>query len=516
MNRTRGSKLAAKEAIRPSLDTRAIERNPLQERAPIIEALKDYMGVTRFHMPGHRGGIGVDPIAIGQLGLKTYQCDVTGVLGMDDLHEPHGCIREAQELAAEVFGADQTYFSVGGTSGAVKAMVLATLNDGETLIIPRNIHKSILAAIVLSGAKPAFVRPSYDEYLGLTEGVELRSLEECVEANPNAKAALLVNPTYYGTAVDLTPTASFLHERGITLLVDEAHGPHFRFHKKLPVPALDSGADIVAQGAHKIIGALTQASFLHVKGARVDRARLKAMFQFLSSTSPSYLLLASLDAARRHMAMFGTDLIDYAINQANYLRYAVNQIPGLYSFGEESVGKPGAESLDPTKVTITVRELGISGYQAEKYLRRKHDIQVEMSDLYNVLIIVSYGNTTNDVEKLLSGLRDLVEAVEHGDLVQDLLANQKSIPDLPAFPEMALTPRRAVMSPWQRVSLAQARNRVSAEVVTCYPPGIPIVYPGEVITDETVAYLSVVKDLAFGISGPEDRTLETLRVVKDV
>ena len=225
-------------------------------------------------------------------------------------------------------------------------------------------------------------------------------------------------------------------------MVDEAHGPHFRFHKKLPVPALDSGADIVAQGAHKIIGALTQASFLHVKGARVDRARLKAMFQFLSSTSPSYLLLASLDAARRHMAMFGTDLIDYAINQANYLRYAVNQIPGLYSFGEESVGKPGAESLDPTKVTITVRELCITGYQAEKYLRRKHDIQVEMSDLYNVLIIVSYGNTTNDVEKLLSGLRDLVEAVEHGDLVQDLLANQKSIPDLPAFPEMALTPRR--------------------------------------------------------------------------
>lgn len=495
---------------------RALEPDLAQESAPIVEALKDYMGVTRFHMPGHRGGIGADPIAISQLGMKAYQSDVTGVLGMDDLHEPHGCIREAEELAARAFGADQTFFSVGGTSGAVQAMVLATMNDGDTIIIPRNIHKSILAAIVLSGARPAFVKTSYDEYLGFAQGVGETSLRDCVVANPDAKAALLVNPTYYGTAVDLTKTASFLHDRGITLLVDEAHGPHFRFHRKMPKPALDCGADAVAQGAHKIIGALTQASFLHIKGDRIDRARLKAMFQFLSSTSPSYLLLASLDAARRHMALYGTDLVDYAINQANYLRYEVNQIPRLYSFGEERLGKPGAESLDPTKVTITVRELGITGYQAEKYLRFKHGIQVEMSDLYNVLVIVSYGNTANDVDKLLAGLRSLVDAVERGEVTPELMAAQKSIPDLPPFPEMALTPRKAVTGRWERVSLAEARDRVSAEVVTCYPPGIPIVYPGEVITEETVAYLSVVRELAFGVSGPEDRTLKTLRVVRNV
>lgn len=516
MNRILDKKRVVGETFDARQEARVAARNLTQESAPIIEALSAYKGVTRFHMPGHRGGVGVDPIAIDQLGIKAYRSDVTGVLGMDDLHEPHGCIQEAEELAAEVFGADQTFFSVGGTSGAVHAMVMATMNDGETLIIPRNIHKSILAAIVLSGARPAFVKPLYDEYLGFAEGVEEKSLRDCVAANPRAKAALLVNPTYYGTAIDLSPIASFLHGKNIALIVDEAHGPHFRFHEKLPEPALDCGADAVAQGAHKIIGALTQASFLHVKGNRVDRARLKAMFQFLSSTSPSYLLLASLDAARRHMALYGTDLVDYAINQANCLRHAVNRIPGLYCFGEESVGKPGAQYLDPTKVTVTVRELGITGYQAEKYLRFKHGIQVEMSDLYNVLVIISYGNTTNDVEKLLFGLKSLTEAAERGELAPDLLAAQKSIPELPPFPEMALTPRKAVTCAWERVGLAQTQDRVSAEVVTCYPPGIPIVYPGEVITGETIAYLKVVKELAFGISGPEDRTLETLRVVKDV
>jgi arginine decarboxylase len=198
------------------------------------------------------------------------------------------------------------------------------------------------------------------------------------------------------------------------------------------------------------------------------------------------------------------------------LRESVNDIPGLYSFGEEALGRPGAEFLDPTKVTITVRELGITGYQAEKYLRFNCGIQVEMSDLYNVLVIVSFGNTSNDVSKLLSGLKSLVAAVERGELAKDLLSAQKFIPDLPPVPEMALLPGKAVEAPYERVPLNDTWDRVSAEVVTCYPPGIPILYPGEVITKETVAYLNVVKDLAFGINGPEDRSLSTLRVVKGV
>ncbi|HHX28884.1 MAG: aminotransferase class I/II-fold pyridoxal phosphate-dependent enzyme [Bacillota bacterium] len=482
-----------------------------QYRAPVCEALDSYAGVTRFHMPGHRGGAGAEPAVVARLGAQAFESDVTGVPGMDDLHEPHGCIREAEELAAKAFGADRTFFSVGGTTGAVHAMVLGTLSDGETLIIPRNIHKSILAALVLSGAVPAFVKTDYDPALGFATGVDEQSLRACVERNPAAKAVLLVNPTYYGTTVDLAPIAEYLHSRDIILLVDEAHGPHFRFHSRLPRPALDSGADAVAQGAHKILGAMTQASYLHVKGNRIDLQRLKAMFQYLTSTSPSYLLLASLDAARRQMALHGTDILEYAVNLADHLRHEVNKIPGLSSFGQTD----SVPTLDPTKVTVTVRELGITGYRAEKYLRQEHGIQVEMSDLYNVLVIVSWGNTTADVEKLLAGLRDLTGAVERGEVPKDLSSSQRPIPDLPPIPEMALTPRKAAESPWEKAPLHDTRGRISAEVVTCYPPGIPILFPGEIITEDTIAYLDIVKELAFGISGPSDTTLETIRVVKD-
>lgn len=489
------------------------------QRAPIVEALLAYEDTIRFHMPGHRGGKGADPLGLSLIGQKAFANDVTGVPTMDDLQEPHGCIKEAQDLAANLFGADLTYFVVNGTSGAIQSMVLAALNDGDSIIIPRNIHKSILSAIILAGARPVFVLPAYDDYLGFALGVEETALAQCLSSNPEAqkaKAVLLVNPTYYGTSQDLSSISSLVHSHNKVLLVDEAHGPHFHFHPGLPKPALKSGADAAAQGAHKIIGALTQASFLHVKGSRLDPARLKASFQYLTSTSASYLLLASLDAARRQMALHGTELIDYAINLANALREEVNKIPGLYSFGNEITEKPGVSALDPTKVTITVRELGITGYQAETYLRHEKGIQVEMSDLYNVLVIVSYGNSPKDVSALLEGLQSLAKAVEHGQIPRKLLAAQKSIPGLPPAPKMALTPRKAAQSHWGRILLGESVGRISAEVVTCYPPGIPILYPGEVISQDVVDYLSIIRCLAFGISGPEDRTLTTLRVVNEM
>lgn len=491
-----------------------VQRNA-QNRAPIVEALTTYRKVTRFHMPGHRGGTGADPAAVSFLGLKAYPNDVTGVPGLDDLHEPCGCIEEAQSLAAQAFGADRTFFSVNGTSGAIHTMVLSAIDDGDVLIIPRNIHKSVLGAIVLSGAKPHFVPVTYDPYLGLSLGVDPLSIMQCVESNPQAKGALLVNPTYYGTYTDLTHIAEALHSRNMVLLVDEAHGPHLRFHPDLPKPALDSGADAVAQGAHKLISAFTQASMLHVKGDRIDRSRLKAFYQYLATTSPSYLLLASLDAARRQMALKGYELLDRAINLAGTLRESISKIPGLYCFGEDITEKPGVDSLDPTKVTITVRDLGITGYQAEAFLRNQANIQVELSDLYNILVIVSFGNTATHVDRLLDGLKALVSAVREGEISRDLLRAQESISNLPVQPVMALAPKEASRRPWERVLLAESRGCISAEVVTCYPPGIPIVFPGEIISKEVVDYLEIVKKLAWGISGPEDRSLNTLRVVKE-
>lgn len=489
-----------------------------QTKTPIIEALTAYLDTVRFHMPGHRGGKGAAPEGLSIIGEKAFLHDVTGVPSMDDLHEPTQCIKEAQELAANLFGADKTYFVVNGTSGAIQVMTLSVVNDGDSIIIPRNIHKSVLSALILSGAKPVFLLPSYDPYLGFALGIEENALLDLLTHDPNgekAKAVFMVNPTYYGTSQDLTSLSELIHSHGKTLLVDEAHGPHFHFHPTLPKPALECGADAVSQGAHKILGALTQASFLHTKGKRIDPARLKASFQYLTSTSPSYLLMASLDSARKQMAIHGKELLDRAINLAEDLRREVNDIPGLYCFGREITENPGVDAFDPTKVTITVRELGITGYQAEKYLREKKKIQVEMSDLYNVLVIVSYGNTPQEISLLVDALRDLVEAVADGSLPKRLLSCQTSIPSLPHIPKMALIPRKAVQSPWERTLLDDSVDRISAEVVTCYPPGIPILYPGEVISQETVEYLHVIRRLAFGISGPEDRTLTTLRVVKE-
>ncbi len=489
-----------------------------QQKAPIIEALSAYGGTVRFHMPGHRGGKGADPLALSLLGQKAFACDVTGVPAMDELQEPHGCIKEAQDLAASLFGADQTYFMVNGTSSAIHTMVLSALNDGDHIVIPRNIHKSILSAILLSGARPTFVLPAYHQYLGFTLGIDKDAFARCLHHGPDSpkvKAVLLVNPTYYGTHQELASVSANTHEKGKLLLIDEAHGPHFHFHKDLPRPALDTGADAVAQGAHKMLGSFTQASFLHIKGPYIDKARVKASFQYLTSTSASYLLLASLDAARRQMALHGHQLLDRAMNLAQELRKEVNKIPDFYCFGQEILGHPGVDALDPTKVTITVRDLGITGYQAEVYLKTHRGIQVEMSDLYNILVIVSFGNSRDDVSALLAGLRSLRSAVKTGQIPQKLLATQGTVPGLPPIPHMALTPRKAVQARWVRVPLHRSLGHISAEVVTCYPPGIPILYPGEAISKEVLEYLKVMKRLAFGISGPEDRTLASLRVVDD-
>ena len=483
-----------------------------QQHAPILEALAGYQNVTRFHMPGHRGGEGAEDPVLSLLGRKAFVNDVTGVPGMDDLHEPAGAIEKAQALAAKAFGADHTFFSVGGTSGAIHAMIMAVCGDGDGIIIPRNVHKSVLGGLIMSGAKPLFIQPLYDSYLGFALGVDERAVAKCLQEHPDCRGALLVNPTYYGVSVDLSPVASSLHQRGKVLLVDEAHGPHFRFHPKLPEPALDQGADAAAQGAHKMLGAFTQASYLHTKGNLLDVKRLKSMFRHLTTTSPSYLLLASLDAARRHMVLQGKDLLQRALDLAEYLRGEINQIPDLYAFGEEILGKPGAHGLDPTKLTVTVRELGITGYQAERFLRRERNIQVEMSDLYNLLVIVSFGNTEKDATSLVDALKDLSLRARKGGIPKHKTID---LPQLPPAPPMAMTPRQAATSPSLRVPTGLSKGRISAEVVTCYPPGIPILFPGEIISPETLSYLQVMKRLAFGISGPEDISLETLRVVKE-
>lgn len=482
-----------------------------RERAPLAEAVACYAAeqVTRFHMPGHKGGKGISAAAARIMGRRVFELDITGVEGMDDLLQPTGVIREAEQLLAQAYGAEASYFLINGTSSGMQALILSTCNPGDEIIVPRNMHKSMVSGVILSGARPVFVSPEVDPDFGIALGVTPEKIAAALAAHPQARAALLINPTYYGTTSDLATIAAQVHGRGLPLLIDEAHGPHFYFHEGLPPGALTQGADAVAQGAHKILCSLTQSSWLHVKGGRIDRGRLQAVLAVLLSTSASYLFLAALDLARLQMVKEGRAILERTIELAERLRRGVRRLPGLTTFGAEYCGRPGVKGLDPTKVTVGVKGLGLTGQQVELYLRYRHRIQVELSDLYNVLFIVGPGNTAEDIDKLLAALAALVKD-EAGRRERTELP-----PALPPAPRQILTPREAFFAPAESVPLAAARGRISTETVTCYPPGIPILCPGEEVTAEIIEHIEVMKSNGYRIQGPQDGGLTRLRVVKE-
>lgn len=489
-----------------------------QEEIPLLDAVLDYAekGIIRFHMPGHKGGYGAHPRLVEALGLQALRLDVTGVNGMDDLHQPAEVIRRAQELAAQAFGADQTFFLVNGTSVGVQAMILATCRPGDRVVVPRNIHKSILSGVILSGAVPVYIQPEVDHYLGIAMGISPERFEMTLESNPGAAAAMVINPTYYGVTSDIEALTSLAHSHRIPMLVDEAHGPHLHFHPSLPPSALDAGSDACAHGVHKILAGLTQASMLHLRGNRLSHEKVRAVLRLLQSTSASYLLLASLDTARHQMAVSGRDLVERAINLAEEFRDRINRINGLYAFGKELLGSPGIHGLDPTKVTVTVRELGISGQQAETILRKNYGIQVELSDPFNILFIIGHGNTHEDILAAARALEDLAARakVHRDERIASLIMHAGKDDILnPPLPEATLPPREAFFAPSRPVSLETAVGRVCTEVITCYPPGIPIICPGERFSQEITDYLRLIKVVGLRVCGPDDASLDTVRVL---
>jgi lysine decarboxylase len=475
---------------------------------PLVDALTEYarQGVIRFHMPGHRGGQACPDVVREWLG-EAMRLDATGVLGLDDLHQPGGVLQMAQELAARCFGADHTFFLVNGTSAGVHAMILATCSPGDRILVARNLHKSALAGLILSGAHPVYVQPELDAEFGISMGVEAATIARALQTHSGVRAVLVVNPTYYGVTADLQAIADVVHRHDIPLLVDEAHGPHFRFHPDLPTPALEAGADAAAQGIHKILSGLTQASLLHLRGPRVDPTRMADVLRVLQSTSASYLLMASLDAARAQMVREGRQLWDRALELAALLRERVRAIPGLKTFGRERAGSPGFHDLDPTKVTVHVAGLGVTGPEAEHTLRYRYGIQAEMSDLYNLLFIVGYGNTREEILQLADALAALAyQAAGKG-------SSRPSLPPLPPVPPLEVLPREAFFRPSRPVPLERARGHISAETVTCYPPGIPVLGPGEVVTPDVLDYLLAIRTAGLRISGPADPDLRYLRVL---
>lgn len=481
-----------------------------QAQTPLFSGLLEHVkrNPVQFHIPGHKKGMGMNPTFREFLGENALSIDLINIAPLDDLHHPKAMIKEAQELAAEAFGADHTFFSVQGTSGAIMAMIMATCNPGEKIIVPRNVHKSVLAAIIFAGAIPVFIHPVMDDKLGISHGITVKAVQKALDQHPDAAALLVINPTYFGIAGDLRQIVRTAHNYEIPVLVDEAHGVHIGFHEDMPLSAMEAGADMAATSVHKLGGSLTQSSILNVREGLVDVNRVKTILSMLTTTSTSYILLASLDMARQHLAMNGREMAEHAMRIAASAREQINEIPRIHCVGTEILGKPATFAMDTTKLLIHVRELGITGWEVENWLRDKYQIEVEMSDLYNILCFITAGDTEETVSMLINALRHLAIEFAHAE------ASDPVAVSLPNIPSLSLSPRDAFYAETEIVPLMEAAGRIITEFIMVYPPGIPILMPGEVVTQENIDYILENLRVGLPVQGPEDETIQTVKVVK--
>jgi lysine decarboxylase len=491
-----------------------------QTRTPYFQVLLDYVdaGVIPFHTPGHKQGVGMERAFREFVGDNVLSIDLTQIRGLDDLLQPTGPLVEAQALAAEAYGAQHSFFLINGSTSGNQCMMMAALNPGEKVAIPRNSHKSTMGALIMSGALPVYMQPEVDEALHMDHTVTPQTVRETLDADPDIKAVFLVSPTYYGVAADLEAIAQIVHERDKILLVDEAWGPHFAFHPALPKSAIECGADLCINSTHKMLGSMSQTAMLHLQGDRVRLDRLLAVYKLFLSTSPNLVLVASLDVARKQMALDGRALLSRTIEISNDVRRQLNAIDGIYCFGEELEGRPGVFDLDPTKITITVKDLGYTGYEAEEILRRRYNVQLELADLFNCLALFTIGTTVEHAEWLVDGVRELAREDRPLDIFSPSGVLDRRIKtgtyQLPKIPPVRLAPREAFLAQTELIAFKSSAGRICAEVITPYPPGIPVISPGEEITKEIIDYLNLELKAGVKMQGPFDTQLRRIRVVK--
>ncbi|MEW8986921.1 MAG: aminotransferase class I/II-fold pyridoxal phosphate-dependent enzyme, partial [Bacillus sp. (in: firmicutes)] len=427
-----------------------------QYNTPLFDGLVEHAqkNPVQFHIPGHKKGAGIDPKFREFIGDNALSIDLINIGPLDDLHSPKGIIKEAQDLAAEAFGADHTFFSVQGTSGAIIAMIMSVCGPGDKIIVPRNVHKSVMSAIVFSGAIPIFTRPVIDKYLGISHGITTDAVEHALQQHPDAKGVLVINPTYFGVAADLQKIVEIAHSYNVPVLVDEAHGVHIHFHEEMPLSAMQAGADIAATSVHKLGGSMTQSSILNMREGLVSAKRVQSVLSMLTTTSTSYLLLASLDVARKRLATEGRELVERAISIANSIREKVNEIEFLHCMSKEILNSKAAFGYDPTKLVISVKDLGITGYDVEKWLRENYNIEVEMSDLYNILCIITPGDTENEADILIRALKHLASDFSHQ---AEKVHTKVMLPDIPL---LQLTPRDAFYADTESIPLEHSAGRI--------------------------------------------------------
>jgi arginine decarboxylase len=487
-----------------------ISNDLTQNQTPIVDALQEWVNKSHspFYTPGHKRGEGMNLLLKDRWGRDIFGWDLPELPGLDNLHAPAGIIATAQNLAALAFGAQQTRFLVNGSTAGIIAAILAICGEGEKIILPRNIHFSAISGVIHAGAVPIFITPEYDGSLDLAHGVTPAAVKFALEQHPDAKAVMVVYPTYYGACSDLEAIGSIVHSYGIPLLVDEAHGAHFGFHPDLPPSALSAGADLTVQSTHKLLGSLTQSAMLHVNGNSIDIDRVSQALRLVQSTSPSYLLLASLDTARHQVALHGRELMEKTIDLANLARARISEIDGL-SVVELSQPTPGFKYLDPTRLTVTVTGLNLTGFDADEILSDELGIVCELPSLRHLTFIISLGNTGLDIDRLLEGFTKLAN-----DYRQDLpLKLPRIYPPDRILTEMAISPRQANRSRNIGVSIDNAIGKISAESICPYPPGIPVLVPGEIITADALEYLRQIIALGGEIAGCSDPNLQTVKIV---
>lgn len=484
-----------------------------QEKMPFVEALDAYRreGFVPFHTPGHKIGSAA-PHHLRAWMDHALPYDLGVMYALDDLHEPEGVLREAQMLTAQLYGAEHCWFSINGTTALIEAMIMGTVGTGESIIIPREAHRSVASGLVLSGATPIYMECDFHSRWGVPLGVTREQAIHTMDAHPEAKAILLVYPNYYGIGVDIEGIVKAAHERHMIVLVDEAHGPHLPFHKDLPIEAIAAGADLVAQSTHKSVGSLTQTSWLLGQGETIDIRRITQMHQMLQSTSPNYIFLASLDMARHQLATEGEALLEKTLRLSRQLRQQLQKINGVAVMEQESVG---AIHYDITKVLIDVQAWGIDGVVFEKLLRDEH-IEVELVQDHHVLVLITIGDTEESIQQLVNAVqrieRNIIHCAESGLLdVEDVVSQASHLPT----PVVRLSPREAMYGRRECIALHQALHRISGETISYYPPGIPFLVAGEEITESVLQYIVNRKALGYVPNGADDINLDTIWVIEE-
>ena len=477
-----------------------------QSRAPIFEALERYksMRIVPFDVPGHKRGKG-NPELTKFLGEKCLTVDVNSMKPLDNLCHPVSVIKEAEELAARAFGAQHAFFMVNGTTSAVQSMIMSVCKRGDKIIMPRNVHRSAINALIISGAVPVYVNPSINKQLGIPLGMSVADVKKAIEQNPDAKAVLVNNPTYYGICSDLRTITKLAHQHGMKVLVDEAHGTHFYFGENLPVSAMAAGADMAAVSMHKTGGSLTQSSFLLSNHPDLHQGYIRQIINLTQTTSGSYLLLSSLDLSRRNLALHGKEIFARVKELAQYAREEINKLGGFYAFSSELIDGDAIFDFDTTKLSVHTRDIGLAGIEVYDLLRDEYDIQIEFGDIGNILAIISVGDNMFVMERLISAMAEIkrIYQKDKAGMYDHEYIN----------PEVVMTPQEAFYAAKHAMPIEQSAGQICSEFVMCYPPGIPILAPGERITQEILDYIAYAKEKGCFLTDTQDIHLENINVV---